>query len=53
MPNCFDDGADPTFGGGSKGLGPVMSFDFDTFVFYWIFKDNEMPKHVFTFDIEI
>lgn len=30
MPNCFDecfdDGTDSTFGGGSKGLGPVMSF---------------------------
>lgn len=25
MPNCFDDGTDSTFGGGSKGLGPVMS----------------------------
>lgn len=27
MPNCFDDGTDSTFGGGSKGLGPVMSFN--------------------------
>lgn len=58
MPNCFDDGADSTFGGGSKGLGPVMSFNFnfDTFAFYdfyRIFQDNEMLKHVFTFDIEI
>lgn len=26
MPNCFDDGTDSTFGGGSKGLGPVMSY---------------------------
>lgn len=55
---CFDDGADSTFGGGSKGLGSVMSFNFnfDTFAFYdfyRIFQDNEMPKHVFTFDIEI
>lgn len=30
MPNCFDDGTDSTFGGGSKGLGPVMSFNYGT-----------------------